>query len=63
VTSFIQTHDGNVLLVDPEVGTISAPSREAAEAERHRRLAKLTPATPSFNLNQPVTLPLRVNAQ
>lgn len=38
--SFIQTDDGNVLVHDPDLGVISAPTREAAEAELRRRKAR-----------------------
>jgi hypothetical protein len=35
----ITTHDGTVLLFDPEIGVVSATSREEAEVEIRRRKA------------------------
>lgn len=36
----IRTEDGTIIIVDPDVGTISAHTEEAAQAElRRRRLA------------------------
>lgn len=39
--SAFQTHDGNWLVTDPEVGTVSAPSQQEAEQEIRRRKAAL----------------------
>lgn len=39
--SIVRTHDGNVILCDPEFGVISKRTRAEAEAElRRRREAK-----------------------
>ncbi|WP_245449369.1 helix-turn-helix domain-containing protein [Neorhizobium tomejilense] len=35
--SIIHTQDGTCIIVDPDVGAVSAPNREAAEAEIRRR--------------------------
>lgn len=39
MTTFIRSHDGPFIVNDPELGTFSAPTREAAEAELRRRRA------------------------
>ena len=36
MTTFTQTHDGPILVNDPEFGTFSKPNRELAEAELRR---------------------------
>ncbi len=36
-SSSIITEDGTAIIVDPDVGAVSAPNREAAEAEIRRR--------------------------
>lgn len=66
MTSFIHTQDGTVLMFDAEIGLISARSVAEAQAERSRRALnaqKLPMPKGVRNLNQPVTLALRVNAQ
>ena len=40
--SAITTHDGTVIINDPEVGCVSAPTRTEAEQEIRRRKAALT---------------------
>ncbi|WP_181172293.1 hypothetical protein [Mesorhizobium sp. B2-2-3] len=37
--SAIWTHDGTVIVFDPEIGTVSAPSETAARREVERRKA------------------------
>jgi len=37
--STIITHDGNCIIVDPELGAVSGRNREEAEAEIRRRKA------------------------
>ncbi len=39
--STIITHDGNCIIVDPDVGAVSGSNRQEAEAEVRRRKALL----------------------
>lgn len=38
-SSFVCTEDGTVIILDPDVGTVSGRTREEAEAEIRRRRA------------------------